>query len=279
MLLLMFKYYSRVLFAAFALFVTSTANAQESEATPGGDAQVVQPINLNGFAKLEYVPDEESFDDWRALPKSWRAEFLLLVNEQGSPVYCEPVLLSMAKDLRERLCSDLLKNARIKILKGYRLGEREGIVAVSIEPITQLLELRPANKKFPSPFSFRLVDLGSKEFLDYSPPSPEEAEGILNDPTKLVTPSKIPRYPVRAQTEKSEGVTRMVIGVGVNGAVQSCRPIQSAGSTYLDEAACKYALETLQFEPMPTLQVADEPFYHLQSITWQMTKKKGEDKK
>ena len=275
----MIKYSTRFIVTLSALFNFATANAQTSEDVSPAQVEPPQPINLNGFSELEYVPAKESYEDWRALADSWKPEFLLLVNEQGNPTYCEPVSLSIAKDISERLCADLVKNARIEILKGYRLGGREGIVAVSKEPITQLLELRPANKKFPSPFSFTLVDLGSQEFLDYAPPSSSEADGILNDPTKLVTPSEIPRYPVRAQTEKTEGVTRMVIGVGVDGVVQSCRPIQTAGSTYLDEAACKYALETLRFEPMPSLKSSDEPFFHLQSITWQMTKKKDDDKK
>lgn len=268
----MFKYYDKVLLIFCSLGAFNTLSAQETEAEPPTQANPPQPVNLNGLAKLKYIPAKERYDDWQAISNSWSAEFLLLVNGSGQPTYCEPARPNIPAEISTRLCADLITNAKVDILARYHLGGREGIVAVSKEPVTQLLQLRPANKKFDSPFSFALIDLGSTEFLDYAPLSVDEAEGIENDPTKMNTPPFIPRYPVSAMTERSEGTTNMVIGVGMDGAVQSCRPFQTAGSMHLDRAACKYVLETISFAPMQGVDAAEAPFYHGLPITWRIKK-------
>ncbi|WP_172970238.1 energy transducer TonB [Erythrobacter sp. THAF29] len=230
------------------------------------------PVNLTSLATLKFRPDEARYDDWKGMSASWDPEFLLTVRPDGTPKRCEIIAANIPDDLGTRLCTDLLTNAKVEIWEGYSLGGRDGIVAVNKQPMTQLQGIPIAGGKTASPFAFALNDLGSTEYLDFEPLSADELQGVRDDPTKLKAPPYIPAYPRAALREKLEGSSRMLLSVGMDGSVQSCRIFETSGTILLDAAACKYALKVLEFEPMEGVDPADAPFHHAIPITWRLKK-------
>lgn len=265
----------RVLVPLAAGLSTLSATASLAQNTaPAETAKGAEkpPVNLTGLARLKFRPDEARIDDWQSMPASWEPEFLLTVGQDGAPKRCEIIARGISDDLGTRLCTDLLANASVEIWDGYSLGGRDGIVAVNKQPMTQLQGIPIAGGKKASPFAFALNDLGSTEYLDFEPLSADERQGVRDDPTKLKPPSYIPAYPRAALREKLEGSSGLLLSVGMDGSVQSCRIIETSGSILLDAAACKYALKSLEFEPMQGVDPADSPFHYATRVTWRLNK-------
>ena len=265
----------RILFPLAAVSCTLSFSAVSARDTGPSEATAEvekPPVNLTSLATLKFRPDDARYNDWKGMPASWEPEFLLTVGHDGTPKRCEIIAPNIPDDLGTRLCTDLLTNAKVEIWERYSLGGRDGIVAVNKQPMTQLQGIPIAGGKSASPFVFAVNDLGSSEYLDFEPLSADEMQGVRDDPTRMKTPPYIPVYPRAALREKLEGSSRILLGVGMDGSVLSCRVFESAGTILLDAAACKYALKALEFEPMEGFEPSEAPFYHAIPITWRLNK-------
>lgn len=255
---------------AFVLGMLSCAAAvaQEPIAEDAPPASPKQPVNLIEVAELEFAPAAERYDDWESWPATWAGDFLVLVDQQGKPTYCEPVELENATELSGRLCNDLMANAKVNILPGYSLGGREGIVAISKQPMVVIPGLAPSGKEGSSPFSFGISELGPSAFVDYEPLRSFEAVETPGVGTK--PPKTFPTYPSFSLRERHQGSTGLVIAISVEAEITSCRPIESSGYARLDNAACSYVLEHMEADLSETSPEAAAPYYFPFKITWKI---------
>ena len=86
-------------------------------------------------------------------------------------------------------------------------------------------------------------------FLDYEPLTAEEEARIEQGVPSMKPLAVTPKYPYEAIREKSQGKTGVLLGVGVDGSVLSCRVVQSAGNVVLDAEGCRFALKNVSFDP------------------------------
>lgn len=268
----MTKFFTSSLAALFCASSSVVAQDQAAEVSPVEVDTSASPVNLTGLAKLKFNPEQDRLEDWHSLRKSWEPEFLLQVRQDGQPVRCEVIAHDIDEELGTRLCTDLLLSSRVEIWPGISLGGRNGIISVNKQPYTQLQGIRVAGGRTASPFVFATDGLAQDEYLEYAPLSEEEQEGVRDDPTKVKSVKRPPRYPQTAITQRLEGQTRMVLEVAMDGSIQSCRPFVSSGTALLDAESCKYVLENIVFEPMQGVIEADAPFYHAVPMTWRLNR-------
>ncbi len=247
--------------SAALLFSTNGAAAQEAQPVPK------QPINLVDVATVSFNPALERYDDWESWQGSWNGDFLVLVDQQGQPTYCEPLDLNRMSELSNRLCADIIANARLNILEGYSLGGREGLVALSKQPMTVIPGLGPAREEGASPFSFGLAELAPDVFTDFEPAT--EAESVVTPGMVSRATEVTPEYPSYSLRARHEGSTGTVLEVGADGSVVSCRPVETSGFARLDNAACIYALEHISFQFNQGGSSAAPHYYKLR-MTWRL---------
>lgn len=246
---------------AAAALLKSSAIAQESEAAQ--QPEPLRVVTLLDIAELRYDPAVERLADWDAWPASWNNDFFLVVDNSGTPVLCEPFDMAQQSDLSARLCGDLVANARLEILKGFSLGDRHGIVALSKEPFTTLAGITLVDGSKPMAVPLSIKELAPQAFTDYSPLRSLEAP--VPD---VLTPRPLevqPRYPSESLAEWHEGSVGTVVGVSAQGDVESCRPIETSGYGRLDNAACRYLLEHLKFD-VDESATDGRPFYYYRQI-------------
>jgi hypothetical protein len=75
-------------------------------------------------------------------------------------------------------------------------------------------------------------------------------------------------YPPRALREEIEGFVKVLIGYDRTGAAQTCRPLQSANSSYLANRSCEVLVKKTRFEFLPDAPVFDGLRYRTVPITW-----------
>lgn len=249
---------------AAAALLTSPAIAQESE--PTQQPEPLRVVTLLDIAELRYEPATERLGDWDAWPASWNNDFFLVVDNSGTPVLCEPFDMAQQSDLSTRLCNDLVANARVEILRGFSLGGRHGIVALSKEPFTTLAGITLVDGSKPMAVPLSIKELAPQAFTVYAPLRSFEAP--VPDVLKPRPVEVDPRYPSESLAERHEGSVGTVVGVSSLGDVESCRPVESSGYGRLDNAACRYLLEQLKFDVNESATDGRSFYYYLQKVTF-----------
>jgi len=250
------KTLAAVLLAAIAAFPLKAEGAAQ---------EPLQVVSLLDVAELDFTPDPARMDDWAEWPASWEHDFFLVVDQSGTPTHCEPFDLSRQSELSQRLCSDLLANARARIMRGFTLGGRNGILLLSKRPFVALPGIGPEAATFVPLFS---AELAPEAFTDYAPLSDAErigAPGIIP-----IEPAVPPTYPRGAVADRFEGSSLVLLLISAQGDVMTCRPLETSGYARLDNASCKYALEHLRFDLSAVPEGYFPPFYISQRITYQI---------
>lgn len=75
-------------------------------------------------------------------------------------------------------------------------------------------------------------------------------------------------YPARALRNEWEGRVLIIVGVGANGNVVSCRPLESSGHAFLDNEACAQMLRRGRYQFAEGIQHPGATAYSLQPVAW-----------
>ncbi len=241
----------------------SQDNGSDAQSSAAGDP--LQVVSLLDVAELEFSPDPERMDDWNEWPATWAHDFFLVVDGSGTPTHCEPFDLSKQSELSARLCADLLANSRARILRGFSLGGRQGIMLLNKQPFVSLPGIGPDTATTVPLFS---VELAPEAFTDYAPMT--QAESVGTPGIEPIEPEVKPTYPRNAVGERQQGSSGVLLLISSEGEVISCRPIETSGFARLDNASCIYAIEHLKFDTSGVPMGHFAPFNMLQRITWRI---------
>jgi TonB family protein len=75
-------------------------------------------------------------------------------------------------------------------------------------------------------------------------------------------------YPARALRNEWEGRVKLIVGVGSNGNVVSCRPLETSGHAFLDNEACTQMLRRGRYEFAEGIERSAGTAYTLQPVVW-----------
>ncbi|MCR2833870.1 energy transducer TonB [Parerythrobacter lacustris] len=75
-------------------------------------------------------------------------------------------------------------------------------------------------------------------------------------------------YPARALRSEWEGRVMIIVGVGANGNVVSCRPLETSGFAFLDNEACSQMLRRGRYEFAEGIERPAGTAYTLQPVVW-----------
>ena len=253
-------------FAAFAsLALASVSTARDLSADNETAPAPLELVHLVDVASIEFEPDPARLKDWQQWPGSWNNDFFLVVDQAGDPIHCEPFDAARQDELAERLCADLIANARLDILDGYRLGGRQGVVALTKEPFVSIPGLPGSADASHASVPLAIGSLDPRAFTDYTSLrdfEQGETPGLVMKP-----PEVQPTYPPKSLRAGHEGRSGVLLEIGSDARVVSCRPFETSGYARLDSAACRFALDTLEFD-VEEVGTAQAPYYFKLKMTW-----------